>query len=103
MDPKKVKTIRNWRPPRNIKGIRFFLGLINYFQQFIQYYGHLQKPLVYLMRQGVPFTFRLKKIKAFKALKTAVTKEPVLKKWCPELPTRVKTDAFNGITDGILS
>ena len=55
------------------------------------------------MRQGVPFTFGSEKIKAFKVLKTAVAKEPVLKKWCPELPTRVETNAFNGITGDILS
>ena len=102
MDPEKIKIILNWRPPRNIKGIKFFLGLVNYFRRFIQYYGHLRKPLIRLMRQGVPFTFKLKEIKAFKALKAIVVKEPVLKKWCPELPTRVKTNAFNGIINNIL-
>ena len=55
------------------------------------------------MRQGVPFSFRLKEIKAFKALKITVTKELILKEWCPELPTRVKTNAFNGIINGIFS
>ena len=103
MNPEKIKTILNWWPPRNVKGIRFFLGLINYFRRFIQYYGHLRKPLVHLTRQGVPFAFGLKKIKAFEVLKAAVTKEPVLKKWCLELPTRVETDAFNSITGGVLS
>ena len=103
MDPEKVKIILNWRPPRNIKGIKFFLGLVNYFRRFIRYYGHLWKPLICLIRQGVPFIFRLEKIKAFEVLKTAVIKEPVLKKWCPELLTKVKTDAFNGITGGVLS
>ena len=55
------------------------------------------------MRQGVPFVFRVEKTKAFEALKTAVAKEPILKKWCPKLPTRVETDAFNSITSGVLS
>ena len=55
------------------------------------------------MRQGVPFTFGLKKIKTFEVLKTAVTKEPVLRKWYPELPTKVKTNTFNGITGDVLS
>ena len=103
MDPEKIKIILNWRPPRNIKGIRSFLSLINYFRRFIQYYGHLRKPLIRLIRQEVPFTFGLKEIKAFKVLKAAVVKELILKKWCPELPTRVETNAFNGITGGVLS
>ena len=102
INPKKVKIILNWRPPRNIKSIRFFLSLVNYFQRFIQYYGHLWKPLVCLTRQGVPFVFGLEEIKAFKALKAAVVKELVLKKWCLELPTRVEIDAFNCITGGVL-
>ena len=102
MDPEKIKIILNWRPPRNIKGVRFFLGLVNYFRRFIRYYGHLQKPLICLTRQGVPFAFGLKEIEAFKVLKAAVAKELVLKKWCPELPTRVETDAVNGITGGVL-
>ena len=55
------------------------------------------------MRQGVPFAFGLEKTEAFKVLKTAVVKEPVLKKWCPELPTKVETDAFNSITGEVFS
>ena len=103
MDLEKIKIILNWRPPRNVKGVKFFLGLVNHFRRFIQYHGHLRKPLIRLTRQGVPFTFGLKEIKVFEALKTAVAKEPILKKWCPELPTKVKTNAFNSIINGILS
>ena len=103
MDPKKIKIILNWRPPRNIKGIEIFLSLINYFRRFIQYYNYLWKPLVYLTRQGVPFTFGSKEIKAFKALKTAVVKELILKKWYLELPTKVETNAFNGIIGDVFS
>ena len=103
MDPEKIKTILNWRPPRNIKGVKFFLGLVNYFRRFIQYYGHLQKPLVRLIRQGVPFIFGLKETKAFEVLKAVMAKEPVLKKWCPELLIKVEINAFNGITGDVLS
>ena len=55
------------------------------------------------MRQGVPFAFGLEEIEAFKLLKAAITKELILKKWCPELPTRVEINTFNGITGGVLS
>ena len=103
INPEKVKIILNWRPPRNVKGVKFFLGLVNYFRRFIGYYGYLQKPLVRLIRQGVPFTFGSEEIKTFDTLKTAMAKEPVLIKWCPELPTKVETDTSNGITGGVLS
>ena len=55
------------------------------------------------MHQGVPFAFGLKKIKAFEVLKTAVAKELILKTWYPKLPTRVETNAFNGIIGSVLS
>ena len=55
------------------------------------------------MRQGVPFTFGLEEIELFEALKAAVVKESVLKKWCPELPTKVETNTFNGIIGGVFS
>ena len=54
------------------------------------------------MRQGVPFAFKLEVIKAFKVLKVIMAEELILKKWCPELPTRVETNTFNGITGGVL-
>ena len=103
MDFKKVKIILNWRPPWNVKSVRFLLGLINYFRRFIQYYDYLREPLVRLTRQEVSFVFESEETKAFKVLKAAVTKELILKKWCPELPTRVETDASNGITGGVFS
>ena len=59
--------------------------------------------MIYLTRQGVPFAFGLEEIKAFEVLKVVVIKELVLKKWCPELPTKVEIDAFNGIIGGIFS
>ena len=55
------------------------------------------------MRQGVPFVFELEEIKAFEILKAVVAKELILKKWCPELPTRVEINASNSITGGVFS
>ena len=103
MDPAKVRTILQWEPLANIKGVRSFLGLVNYYRRFIRNHRHLRKPLIRLTRQNVRFRFGDKKKKAFQALKNAVAAEPVLKNWRPELTTRVKTDASNGITGGVLA
>ena len=62
----------------------------------------MRKPLVRLTRQGVPFTFELEEIKVYKVLKAAMAKGPILRKWCPELPIKVKINASNGITNGVL-
>jgi hypothetical protein len=36
VDPKKVAAVTNWPPPRDIRGVRAFLGLANYFRRFLQ-------------------------------------------------------------------
>nr|CAN67543.1 hypothetical protein VITISV_013557 [Vitis vinifera] len=51
MDGSKVKAIQEWDPPTKVPQLRSFLGLVNYYWQFI---------------------------KAFEDLKKAVTEEPVL-------------------------
>ena len=63
----------------------------------------MQETIGLLNAPGGTVYFWIKKIKAFEALKTVVAKEPILKKWCPELPTRVETNTFNSITGGVLS
>ena len=59
--------------------------------------------MVRLTRQGILFEFRTAEKKIFEALKATVTEEPILRKWCPELPTQVETNALDGITGGVLS
>ena len=50
MDPAKIKTILQWEPLTNVKGVRSFLGLVNYYKCFIRNHGHLRKPLIRLTR-----------------------------------------------------
>ena len=50
MDPAKIRIILQWEPLINIKGVRSFLGLVNYYRRFIRNHGHLRKPLVRLTR-----------------------------------------------------
>ena len=57
MDPAKVRTILQWEPLANVKGVRSFLGLVNYYRRFIRNHGHLRRPLVRLTRQNVRFKF----------------------------------------------
>jgi len=36
MENKKVDRVLSWLKPKNVKGIRKFLGLANYYRRFIQ-------------------------------------------------------------------
>lgn len=43
--PQKVKSVINWPMPKNVKGVRGFLGLTRYYCKFIGNYGLITKPL----------------------------------------------------------
>ena len=53
MDPAKIRTIRDWQPPTSVKGVRSFLGFVNFYRRFIRDHGSIRKPLVQLTKQGL--------------------------------------------------
>ena len=48
VDDAKVATVKNWPVPKDIRKLREFLGLANYFRRFIQGYSSLAAPLTAL-------------------------------------------------------
>jgi hypothetical protein len=36
--PEKVRAVADWKVPRDVHGVRSFLGLANYFRRFLQGY-----------------------------------------------------------------
>ena len=47
----KVEGVSNWPTPRNIKEVQKFLGLANYYRQFIKDFVKLAAPLYVLVRK----------------------------------------------------
>ena len=45
MDPMKLAGIRDWTPPKDVKGVRSFLGFGNFYQKFIGNYAKIARPL----------------------------------------------------------
>lgn len=75
--PAKVKSVLDWPIPRNVKGVRGFLGLTGYYRRFIEGYEKIVKPLTELTKKErfhwTPATHR-----AFEELKKVMTKSPML-------------------------
>ena len=78
MDQEKVKAILNWPTPSNIKGVRSFLGLANFYQKFIQDYTQVVRPLNNLLKKDVAFEWKEAQQNVFDMLKEKFMTAPIL-------------------------
>ena len=63
----------NWPVPKNVREVRGFLGMGNYYRKFIKGYSEKVRPLTELTKKDVPFEWKEKCEKAFQFLKRALT------------------------------
>ena len=55
MDLKKVKAVRDWLIPKNVKDMQSFIGLANYYRRFVRDFGKVAAPLTNLTKGTVKF------------------------------------------------
>ena len=48
-DPDKVSTVRTWPKPENVKEVQQFMGLANYYAQYIRNFADIAAPLTSLI------------------------------------------------------
>ena len=53
MEKEKVDGVLSWPEPRNMKDIRKFLGLTNYYRRFIKDFAQVARPINVLMRKDM--------------------------------------------------
>jgi hypothetical protein len=105
-DPAKIKAIVQYPRPTDIRGMRSFLGMANYFRKFINKFAIIARPLTNMLRKDTNITKAWDDIaeKAFIDLKDALSAAPVLivPDWKSTEPFQLVTDAsYQGIA-GIL-
>ena len=90
----KIDAVKEWPQPRTVTELQQFLGLCNYYRQFIKGYATVAAPLTDLLR-GKPSSieFNTAQVEAFQDLKSRLIQAPVLKVYDPDLPIRVQSDA----------
>ncbi|KAG8503496.1 hypothetical protein CXB51_001481 [Gossypium anomalum] len=78
VDPRKIRAILEWKPPRSVSEIQSFLGLVGYYRRFVEGFSMMAVPLTKLIRKGVPFVWTERQQEAFEKLKKVLTEAPVL-------------------------
>ncbi|GBG64083.1 hypothetical protein CBR_g40532 [Chara braunii] len=89
----KIATIRDWPTPRTLTELRSFLGLANYYRNFVRNFSTIDAPLRRLLRKETIWKWDKDCTSAMKKLKQAVIEYSVLKVADPSLPFVVTTDA----------
>ena len=52
MEKEKVDEVLSWPEPKNVKDVRNFLGLANYYRRFIKDFARVARPMNVLMRKN---------------------------------------------------
>jgi len=54
----KVDGVLSWPEPKNMKDVRKFLGLANYYRKFIKNFAQVARPINVLMRKDVKWQWK---------------------------------------------
>ena len=76
VDPQKIEVIVNWKPPTNVTEIRNFMGLVGYYQKFVDGFSKLAAPLTKLTRKEEKFVWSEACQQTFDELKREIDLNP---------------------------
>jgi len=103
MEKLKVEVIQDWRPPRNIRGVREFTGFCNFYQRFIKSFSEIARPLHDLTKVGQQWKWTEVEQSAFDTLKHMVCESPVLIHADPTKKFQMEMDASSYAYGAVLS
>ena len=102
MEVEQVDGVLSWPQPKNVKDIRKFLGLANYYRRFIKNFAQVTRPMNVLTQKDEKWQEEEAQQKVFNELKWVFTTKPVLA--APDLDKEfwVEADTSNYATGGVL-
>jgi len=103
IEKEKVDRVLSWPEPKNVKDVKRFLGLANYYRRFIKDFAQVARPMNMLTKKDVKWQWGQEQQQAFNKLKGIFMTRPVLA--FPDLDKefRIEADASNYATGGVLS
>ncbi|GJW04012.1 putative reverse transcriptase domain-containing protein [Tanacetum coccineum] len=85
VDLAKIESVKDWASPKSPREIHQFLGLVGYYQRFIEGFSKIAKPMTKLTHKKVKFVWGDKQEATFQLLKQKLCIAPIL-----ALPERSK-------------
>ena len=73
----KVARVLNWPVPKTVRDVRKFLGLTNYYRQFVKDFAKIAQPLNNLTRKKEKWKWESEQQEAFEQLKKVFTSRPL--------------------------
>ena len=78
VDQPKVDATEKMPCPKDIEGIRRFLGHAGFYRRFIKDFSKISRPLANLLQKDVPYVFDDDCVEAFETLKKALISAPIV-------------------------
>ena len=103
MEKEKVQGVIEWPMPRSTKDVQKFLGLANYYRQFVKDFARIVKPLYEMTREEMKWNWEERQQRVSEELKEKFTTEPVLVTPDLDKEMRVEVDMSDFVTGGVLS
>jgi hypothetical protein len=103
MERVKIEAIQDWRPPRNVRGVREFIGFCNFYRRFIKSFSEIARPLHDLTKVGQLWQWTENEQHTFDTLKNMICESPVLIHVDPTHKFQMETDASSYAYGAILS
>lgn len=95
IDSSKLESIQNFKPPSNKVELQRFLGMINYFNQFLANMSELTAPLRALLKKDAVFVWEVHHQNCFEKLRSLLTEAPVLRFYDANSELVISVDASN--------
>lgn len=101
--PEKIKAMTEAPTPTNVNQLQSFLGLINYYRNFVPNASTILSPLYELLKKGCKWSWTEVHEKAFRAIKKLMASEKVLAHYDPKAKLILTVDASPSGLGAILS
>jgi hypothetical protein len=105
VDPTKIQVIRDWPAPAILTELRSFLGLANFYRQFVLGFSHIAWALSQVTKGNgrANFVWGKEQQRAFDDLKHRLFSAPILSLPDLQQPFKIETDAYDYVVGTVLT